>query len=60
MDLAAAEALTRACGDAGTAVFMKQLGSRWAQANPGGLRKGASHGQDPSRWPAWAQRRELP
>lgn len=60
LDLQAAEALVRDASEAGAAVFVKQLGSRWAQANPGGLRKGASHGQDPYRWPAWARRRELP
>lgn len=60
LDLTATEALVRACDGFGTAVFMKQLGSRWASANPGELRKGASHGQDPYRWPAWARRRELP
>jgi protein gp37 len=61
LDLVAAEAMVAQC-DAfvRTALFTKQFGSRWAQANPGGLRKGASHGQDPYRWPAWARRRELP
>jgi protein gp37 len=59
-DIALAKALVRDCDEAGAAVFMKQLGSRWAQANPGGLRKGASHGQDPYRWPEWARRREMP
>jgi protein gp37 len=60
-DLGAAEALVRDASDAGAAVFMKQMGSRWASATGRGLlRKGASHGQDPYRWPEWARRRELP
>lgn len=60
LDLDAAEALVRDAGKAGAAVFMKQLGSRWARENKGGLRKGSSHGQNPEMWPAWARRRELP
>lgn len=61
LDLIVTEALVRDASEAGAAVFMKQMGSRWASAiGRGLLRKGASHGQDPYRWPAWAQRRELP
>lgn len=56
----AARRLVAACDDYGTKVWFKQMGSRWAQANGGGLRKGASHGQDPYRWPEWARRREMP
>lgn len=60
-DLATAESLVRDASEAGAAVFMKQLGSRWAsETGRGLLRKGASHGQDPYRWPEWARRRELP
>ncbi len=55
-----AERIVDDCVGEHVALFMKQMGSRWAQANPGGLRKGASHGQDPYRWPAWARRREMP
>lgn len=60
LDLAAAQQLTDDATDCGAMVFMKQLGSRWAQANGGHLVKGASHGQDPYRWPEWARRREMP
>lgn len=56
----AAQRLVEACDVYGSKVWFKQMGSRWAQANGGGLRKGASHGQDPYRWPAWARRREMP
>jgi protein gp37 len=59
-DVEAARRLVSACDAYGSRVWFKQMGSRWAQANGGGLRKGASHGQDPYRWPAWARRRELP
>lgn len=41
-------------------LFVKQLGSRWAQAHGGALVKGAAHGQDPYRWPEQYRRRELP
>lgn len=41
-------------------VFVKQLGSRWAQAHGGALVKGAAHGQDPYRWPERYRRREVP
>lgn len=59
-DVDASQRLVDACDVYGPRVWFKQMGSRWAQANPGGLRKGASHGQDPYRWPAWARRREMP
>lgn len=59
LDLVVAEALVHDASEAGAAVFMKQMGSRWATGR-GLLRKGASHGQDPYRWPEWARRRELP
>jgi protein gp37 len=59
-DVGAAQRLVNACDNYGSKVWFKQMGSRWAQANPGALRKGASHGQDPYRWPAWARRREMP
>lgn len=60
LDVAAAESLVKQCVDAGAALFFKQMGSRWAQQRGGALKKGASHGQDPYRWPAWARRRDLP
>lgn len=41
-------------------LFVKQLGSRWAQAHGGALVKGAAHGQDPYRWPERYRRRDLP
>lgn len=59
-DVDAARRLVEACDDYGSKVWFKQMGSRWAQQHSGGLRKGASHGQDPYRWPEWARRRELP
>jgi protein gp37 len=59
-DMWSASVLVEACDRYGSKVWFKQMGSRWAQANGGGLRKGASRGQDPYRWPAWARRRELP
>lgn len=59
-DLEAAESIAKQCTVNGTALFMKQMGSRWAQANGDALKKGASHGQNPYRWPLWARRRELP
>lgn len=59
-DEEAARKLVDACDIFGANVFFKQMGSVWAHRHGGALRKGASHGQDPYRWPAWAQRRELP
>lgn len=59
-DANAAERLVAACDWYGSKVWFKQFGSRWAQAYGGALRKGASHGQDPYRWPEWARRREMP
>lgn len=59
-DVEAAERLVEACDIYGSRVWFKQMGSVWAQKNGGHLVKGASHGQDPYRWPKWAQRRELP
>lgn len=60
LDLAAAEGLAKQCADLHLPLFWKQMGSRWAQANGAHLVKGASHGQDPYRWPEWARRREMP
>ena len=45
---------------AGVPVWFKQMGSVWAHQHSGALVKGASHGQDPYRWPAWAQLHQLP
>lgn len=59
-DVEAARRFMSACEEYGAARWFKQMGSRWAQANGGGLRKGASHGQDPYCWPEWARLRELP
>lgn len=56
-----ARRLVDACDHFGAAVWFKQMGSRWASSTGRGLlRKGASHGQDPYRWPEWARRRDLP
>jgi protein gp37 len=55
MDPAWAAALAKQCRDAGTAVFVKQLGSVWARTN------GAdSKGGDPEHWPADLRIREYP
>jgi len=60
-DVEAAHRLVDACDAHGVKVWFKQMGSRWASKTGRGLlRKGASHGQDPYRWPEWAQRREMP
>lgn len=59
-DLAALRRLKAACEAVEVPVFVKQLGSRWAQAHGGQLVKGKSHGQDPYRWPEDLQVRELP
>ena len=57
----AAHRLVDVATAAGVKVWFKQMGSRWAsETGRGLLRKGASHGQDPYRWPEWARRRELP
>lgn len=55
MDLGWARDLIGRCREAGTAVFVKQLGSRWARGNGGD-----SHGGDMSAWPEDMQIREFP
>lgn len=40
----------------GCKVFVKQFGTVWAKENDSKTRKG----DDPSEWPEWARRRELP
>jgi protein gp37 len=50
------DALARAAREHGTALFVKQLGARWAGANPSTSAKGA----DPADWPAGLRIRELP
>jgi protein gp37 len=50
------EALARAAREHGTALFVKQLGARWARAHPSTSTKGA----DPADWPARLRVRELP
>jgi protein gp37 len=55
MDLGWVRDLIGQCREARTAVFVKQLGSRWAQANGGN-----SHGSDMDRWPADLRVREFP
>jgi len=47
MDLDWARFLIRQCRDAGTAVFVKQLGSVWARAH----KAASSKGSDPGEWP---------
>lgn len=59
-DVDAARRMIDACDRYGTRVWFKQMGSVWARHHGGVLVKGASHGQDPYRWPTWAQRREMP
>lgn len=59
-DVDAAHRLVDAAHDAGAKVWFKQMGSVWASQHGGALVKGASHGQDPYRWPEWARLRELP
>jgi protein gp37 len=55
MDLGWAHDLIARCREAGTAVFVKQLGSRWAQANGG-----HSKGGDWDLWPEDLKLREFP
>ncbi len=55
-----AELLVYACLRAGVAVWFKQMGSVWARRYGGMLTRGASHGQDPYRWPRWARLHQLP
>lgn len=55
MDLGWVRDLIARCREAGTAVFVKQLGSQWAHAN-GGLRNGG----DMDDWPADLRIREFP
>lgn len=47
--------IVRLCTDAGTAVFVKQLGSAWARANGG-----PSKGQDMDYWPEQLRVRQMP
>lgn len=56
MDPAWAAALVKQCQDAGTAVFVKQLGSVWARANGASDTKGGK----PDDWPAHLRVREYP
>jgi protein gp37 len=55
MDLGWVREIIGQCRETGTAVFVKQLGSRWAQANGGN-----SHGSDMDLWPEDLQIREFP
>ena len=55
MDLGWVRDLIGQCRETGTAVFVKQLGSRWAHANGGD-----SHGGDMSLWPEDLRVREFP
>src|ERR1700677_381502 len=55
MDLEWAADLIGRCRDAGTAVFVKQMGSCWARE-----RGGQSHGADWSLWPEEFRIREMP
>jgi protein gp37 len=55
MDLGWVRDIIGQCREAGTAVFVKQLGSRWAQANGGN-----SHGSDMDRWPEDLKIRQFP
>lgn len=59
-DVDAAHALVDLCLQAGVAVWFKQMGSVWANQFGGALVLGASHGQDPYRWPEWARLHQLP
>jgi protein gp37 len=55
LDLAWVRDIIGRCREAGTAVFVKQLGSRWAQENGG-----HSKGGDWDRWPEDLRIREFP
>jgi protein gp37 len=55
LDLGWVRDITARCRDAGTAVFVKQMGSRWAQAN--GVH---GKGNDWSLWPEEFRIREFP
>ena len=55
LDLAWVRDLIARCREAGTAVFVKQLGSQWARANGG-----SDHGTDWSLWPEDLRVREFP
>ena len=55
MSLHWAQFLVQLCADAGTPVFVKQLGSHWAKANGG-----PSKGQDMSLWPEELRVRHMP
>lgn len=59
-NLDAARKLVEVCFLAGVAIWFKQMGSVWAHMHGGALVKGASHGQNPYRWPAWAMLHQLP
>jgi protein gp37 len=54
LDLAWARDIIERCREAGTAVFVKQLGARWAATNGGGK------GGDMDRWPEGLRIREFP
>lgn len=58
MDLAWARRIVSACNEAGTAVFVKQLGKTWSIAEQ--LMRDDPKGGDMSRWPADLRRREMP
>ena len=55
MSLHWAQFLVQLCTDAGTPVFVKQLGSHWAKTNGG-----PSKGQDMSLWPEQLRVRQMP
>jgi protein gp37 len=55
MDLGWVRDLIGQCREAGTAVFVKQLGSRWARG-----KGGDSHGGDMDLWPEELRIREFP
>jgi protein gp37 len=54
LDLAWVRDIIERCREAGTAVFVKQLGARWAATNGGGK------GGDMDRWPEGLRIREFP
>ncbi|HEX9354887.1 MAG TPA: DUF5131 family protein [Streptosporangiaceae bacterium] len=55
LDLGWVRDLIARCDEAGTAVFVKQLGTCWARDHGS-----AGKGTDPARWPADLRRREFP
>lgn len=65
LNLAWIESLIAQCREAGTAVFVKQLGSLWARERDTllqlkGKNKTHSHGGDPAEWPDHLRIREFP